>query len=369
MRCAIDIQDANNAKNIEIAESERLLFRIGIAIGDVLVSEDGDLLGDAVNIAARLENLAEPGGICISDEVRAHVLNKIRLNVIDLGNQNLRNIPRAIRAFKVVSRFRIAPAPRRNLRRKIAALRRISWLGSAIVVLGLMTLGAFAWQLYSSARDLRLAATERPFDPATIPLVADRVRETLSNYEREPEFKAIAISREGWGLAVGAVDVEFAKREALDRCQQRDQKGYCRIYAISNKVFWSKGLLPLASDVRAQPLEPPLRPDDAKSVNWAIGAQPFDAYLKGKDHKALAITQDGFWSTTGRPTQAEAARLAIERCSDRYQMPCLLLSVDGFPTLRLPSSYHISGPFTLAGENDLTDADRERIAQTYAGLD
>ena len=103
MRCAIDIQDANNAKNIEIAESERLLFRIGIAIGDVLVSEDGDLLGDAVNIAARLENLAEPGGICISDEVRAHVLNKIRFNVIDLGNQNLRNIPRAIRAFKVSS--------------------------------------------------------------------------------------------------------------------------------------------------------------------------------------------------------------------------------------------------------------------------
>ena len=93
-RCAIDIQDANNAQNADIPQQEKLLFRIGVAIGDVLVAENGDLLGDAVNIAARLENLAEPGGICISDDVRAQVLNKIRLNVVDLGDQNLRNIPR-----------------------------------------------------------------------------------------------------------------------------------------------------------------------------------------------------------------------------------------------------------------------------------
>ena len=54
-----------------------------------------------MNVAARLENLAEPGGICISDDVRSHVLNKIRLNVVDLGDQNLHNIPRAVRAFKL----------------------------------------------------------------------------------------------------------------------------------------------------------------------------------------------------------------------------------------------------------------------------
>src|SRR5262245_49670557 len=102
-RCAIDIQDANNAQNAALPESERLLFRVGIAIGDVLIAENGNLLGDAVNVAARLENLAEPGGICISDDVRAQVLNKIRLSVVDLGERNLRNIPRSIRVFKVVS--------------------------------------------------------------------------------------------------------------------------------------------------------------------------------------------------------------------------------------------------------------------------
>ena len=75
-RCALDIQDANNASNAHIPERERVLFRIGIAIGDVLVAENGDLLGDAVNVAARLESLAEPGGICISDEFRSHVLTR-----------------------------------------------------------------------------------------------------------------------------------------------------------------------------------------------------------------------------------------------------------------------------------------------------
>src|ERR1700689_1176218 len=68
-RCAVDIQDANNAQNVAIEASRRLLFRIGIAIGDVLVSDNGDLLGDGVNIAARLEGIAEPGGICVSEDV------------------------------------------------------------------------------------------------------------------------------------------------------------------------------------------------------------------------------------------------------------------------------------------------------------
>src|SRR5437879_1521774 len=81
VRCAIDIQDANNSENVQVPDEQKLLFRIGIAIGDVLVSDNGDLLGDAVNVAARLENLADAGGICISDEVRSHVLNKIRLSV------------------------------------------------------------------------------------------------------------------------------------------------------------------------------------------------------------------------------------------------------------------------------------------------
>jgi formylglycine-generating enzyme required for sulfatase activity/class 3 adenylate cyclase len=114
IRCAIEIQDTNNAANAQIVERDRLLFRIGIAFGDVLVADNGDLLGDAVNVAARLEQLADPGGICISDNVQAQLLHKIRLNVLDLGDQDLRNIPWPVRAYKVFPPSKLDAAPRRR---------------------------------------------------------------------------------------------------------------------------------------------------------------------------------------------------------------------------------------------------------------
>jgi adenylate cyclase len=368
-RCAIDIQDANNAENGQLADQDKLLFRIGIAIGDVLVAENGDLLGDAVNIAARLENLAEPGGICISEDVRSHVLNKIRLNVLDLGDQNLRNIPRAIRAFKIVAHSQMVAASRQGLARRLSGAGPIAWLVSGVAVAGILGLAALGWHLHSSPTDTTTAAAEQPFDPWTIPLITDRLRESLASYEREPDFKAIAISREGWGVAIGAVNVDIAKREALDRCEKRDQKGYCRIYAIGNKVFWSKGTFPLPSDMRADPVGPAFVQDDIKLISWALKADGFERYLKGPNHKALAIRNGGFWFTASRPDAAEAARLATERCSDLSQAPCLLISVDGFPTHRFPTSYHVTGTLTLAGEKEMTEADRERIEKIYVGKD
>ena len=194
-RCALDIQDANNANNVHVPEEQKLLFRIGIAIGDVLVAENGDLLGDAVNVAARLESLAEPGGMCISDEVRAHVLSKIRLNVVDLGDQTLRNIPRAIRAFKLVPHVQDASGGQPALPRKCAAGRPIARLFAAIAVLSSSRSGSACLALAPLVDELRTSPfADEPFDPSKIPLVAHRARETLANYAHEPEFKAIAIA-------------------------------------------------------------------------------------------------------------------------------------------------------------------------------
>ena len=91
--------------------------------------------------------------------------------------------------------------------------------------------------------------------------------------------------------------------------------------------------------------------------------------MKAKDHKGLAISPDGFWTTSNRENTAEAARLATQRCSDLVQTPCLLISIDGLPTQRLPATYTISAPFTLAGENDIGEADKARIAAIYTGSD
>ena len=367
-RCALDVQDANNAGNAHLPDRERLLFRIGIAIGDVLVAENGDLLGDAVNVAARLENLAEPGGICISDEVRSHVLNKIRLNIVDLGDQNLRNIPRAVRAFKLVANVSDASAQSQRHRRKLAARSPILWLVLAVAALGLVGSAGVVWYLQPWSKDPKLTVAEIPFDPSSIPLVTRRDRELLSNYERGADFKALAISRQGLGVAYGAPDIESAKREALDRCKARDEKGYCRLYAVGMKVEWSRPLMPLPVDVRTDPMETPLAAEDHGPIRWAINKAGFDRYLQEANPKALAIGQRHYWFTLRQPDRAEGARIAVERCSDLDQVFCLLISIDGFPTVEFPRTHQLTGPFTLAGEGEMVEEDKQRIAQIYAGL-
>src|SRR5205807_3118806 len=99
LRCAIEWQRGMTERKTETSD-RRIEFRIGINIGDVVV-EDGDIFGDGVNVAARLEALAEPGGICLSGTVRDHIGDRLDLTFDDLGDQSLKNIARPIRVFRV----------------------------------------------------------------------------------------------------------------------------------------------------------------------------------------------------------------------------------------------------------------------------
>jgi adenylate cyclase len=101
LRCAIDFQERMARRNRDMPTARTLLYRIGINLGDVIV-EDGDLFGDGVNVAARLETLSEPGGICISSAVRDQVGERIKVGYADLGEQQVKNISRPIRAYKVL---------------------------------------------------------------------------------------------------------------------------------------------------------------------------------------------------------------------------------------------------------------------------
>jgi adenylate cyclase len=100
VRCALAVQRDMVARNATVADHDRIAFRIGINVGDV-VAEDEDLLGDAVNIAARLEKLAEPGGICLSQAARDHIGDRVPIAFEDLGEQSLHNIARPVRCFRV----------------------------------------------------------------------------------------------------------------------------------------------------------------------------------------------------------------------------------------------------------------------------
>jgi class 3 adenylate cyclase len=100
VRAAIDIQESLRTRNLAYPPSRRMMYRIGVTIGDV-VEREGDLLGDAVNIASRLESLAEPGGVCVARSVHESVVNKIAVPFRDIGPRELKNIPQPVHAFVV----------------------------------------------------------------------------------------------------------------------------------------------------------------------------------------------------------------------------------------------------------------------------
>jgi adenylate cyclase len=100
LRCATEVQRAMSERNSGVLPDDRIEFRIGINMGDIVV-EDGDIFGDGVNVAARLEGLAEPGGICVSARVQEDAAGRLDLAFDDMGEQALKNIARPVRAYRV----------------------------------------------------------------------------------------------------------------------------------------------------------------------------------------------------------------------------------------------------------------------------
>jgi len=101
VRCAIEVQNAMIERNAGVPEDRRIIFRIGIHLGDVVEESDGDLMGDGVNIAARLEGIAAPGAICLSEDAYRQVKGRLDLAVTDLGPTRLKNIAEPIRAYSL----------------------------------------------------------------------------------------------------------------------------------------------------------------------------------------------------------------------------------------------------------------------------
>jgi len=105
LRCAVDVQREMARRNTGVPPDNRIEFRIGINVGDIVV-EDGDIFGDGVNVAARLEALAEPGGICVSARVQEDATGRLDLDFEDIGQQQLKNIARPVRAYRVATSAR-----------------------------------------------------------------------------------------------------------------------------------------------------------------------------------------------------------------------------------------------------------------------
>jgi class 3 adenylate cyclase len=113
VECAVAVQTVMVERNEGVPADRRMLFRIGINLGDILIEGD-DILGDGVNVAARLEGIAEPGGICISSSAYEQVQGKVAVEFTDMGEQSLKNIARPIRALAVRGKFELATSSKRT---------------------------------------------------------------------------------------------------------------------------------------------------------------------------------------------------------------------------------------------------------------
>ena len=111
VRCAIEMQDAMVERNAGMAADRRIEFRIGIHLGEVVEEPDGDLMGDSVNIAARIEGIAAPGAICLSEDAYRQVKGRLEVSVSDLGPKELRNIAEPVRVYLLHVGQRAPPRP------------------------------------------------------------------------------------------------------------------------------------------------------------------------------------------------------------------------------------------------------------------
>ena len=146
VQCAVAAQNEFKVRNTELPENRRMVFRIGVNLGDV-IEEEGRIYGDGVNIAARLEALAEPGGICISKTAFDHIESKLPLGYQFLGEQTVKNIVKPVGAYKVLMEPRVTGSERVAKAKGVSAWRRNPIIAGAVAVF-IVLIGVMVWNFY-----------------------------------------------------------------------------------------------------------------------------------------------------------------------------------------------------------------------------
>ncbi|OPY94675.1 addiction module protein [Bradyrhizobium sacchari] len=308
VRCAIDIQESLRTRNMAYPPSRQMSFRIGITIGDV-VERNGDLLGDGVNIAARLEGLAEVGGICVSRAVHEQVANKLSVQFADIGAQEVKNIPTPVHAYMVAMRREDGSYSKPQLKKtasKMAAAPVWMWplVVAVVSIVGIVVTGflyntklkqtataaappAVTPSAAPSPTPAAMAASPTPAtqtakapmaamppsnagaamapmpapSPApamtgklaaeSVPFINERVRNYLaSEYSAAGDYKAFALNIGGFtGSALNQPNEEAARNAAVEQCQKRADAAQsprrCEIYAVGNNVVYAHGKPPM----------------------------------------------------------------------------------------------------------------------------
>jgi adenylate cyclase len=243
VRCALEIQRGMAIRNGDFIPEKRIEFRIGIHLGDVIVQPDGDLLGDGVNIAARLEGIAAPGGICLSQEAWQQVKGKIKIPVRDMGDQRLKNIAEPVRVYSVSVDGGVSfgddatsRAPHASSGGFPAAYRRRAGVAGAVAVLIAVIVGT-VWFVTGSgplqptpAEAKRLSVVVLPFSnlsgDASQDYIADVLSEELTTrVSRLPGSfvvsRTTAFTYRGKAIDVKQIGKELNVRYALEGSAQK----------------------------------------------------------------------------------------------------------------------------------------------------
>ena len=396
VRCAIDVQESLRTRNLAYPASRQMTFRMGISIGDV-VERDGDLLGDGVNIAARLEGLAQPGGLCVSRAVYEQVSNKMSVQFADIGEQEVKNIPNPVHAYMLSLGADAAVTPKQGAPARKPSPKQprdIAWpiaiIAASVAVL--VVAGILYFVVMHPAREHRVArapeapavaAAERraqavaarqaePLVSETIPLIGERERGAIkSNYMPAPDHKALAISPFRAGFTSGQKDDETAKAGAMDSCQRAldtiNSRARCELYAVGNTVVYARGRPPMPPEpwmIRDPAIERPFSAKDLPLINDEARTSVENRYAQARLSKALALSPRGVpFFYVGQPNLDEAVRRALEHCGTLAGVACLLVALDDNLVVPIPTTMKPVGLFHAAANPLITPQLQDDVAR------
>jgi len=258
-----------------------------------------------------------------------------------------------------------APAVAAPSARRAVPLRALVMSAAGVAIIA----AVLGYVLRPASNEPRTLPTGEKFDASVVPLVEDETRRTiLASYPNLPDYKALAITGGSNGIADRHANVEAAKEDVLRRCNNRIKEKRCRLYAVGMDVVWVKQAMPTPApaDLRLEPLDEPLNPMEIPLLGRDSRELVATTYAVWPDHRALAMTSKRTFRQPTTSTRAEATRLAVERCAEFYSRPCLVVSVDGMLTMRIPKS-RVTRIFLPSREPELPAEHKERIGRIYQG--
>ncbi|MBR1133440.1 adenylate/guanylate cyclase domain-containing protein [Bradyrhizobium iriomotense] len=428
VRCAIDIQESLRTRNMAYPPSRQMSFRIGITIGDV-VERDGDLLGDGVNIAARLEGLAEVGGICVSRAVHEQVANKLSVHFADIGAQEVKNIPTPVHAYMVAMRREDGSYTKPQVKKavsKVAAAPVWMWpLVVAVVSIVAIIVSGFLYNTklkqtataastpaaVPSATPTAMAATPSPMPtqmakapmtppnagaamapmpapspsaaPTTgklaadsVPFINERIRNYLAgDYAAAGDYKAFALNVGGFtGSALNQPNEEAARNSAVEQCQKRADAAQsprrCELYAVGDNVVYAHGKPPM-------PPAPYFRHDAMTerafvSKDFPIVRDPQkvrleNMFVPAAKSRSVALGPGGqYFMVLGASSAEDAARRSLESCGAIAGVPCLVVAIDDNFVVPIPTLLRITGLFYAASNAQIGADARDEVVRKLA---